>query len=100
MRPARYASAVLVLLLGSLPLFAQKITGDITGTVTDASGALLTSATVTVANPGTGLQRNVQTNSKGAYHFPELPIGSYRLEVKATGFKTTVRPVEVSGAAV
>ena len=60
------------------PLFAQVPTGTIAGTVTDQSGAVLPSATVTVTNKDTGASRVVQTGSDGAFSIPALPAGSLR----------------------
>jgi carboxypeptidase family protein/TonB-dependent receptor-like protein len=67
-------------------LFAQS-TATIRGTVTDASGAVVPSATVTVQNEATGLARTMTTNTTGAYEFPALPIGRYRLDIKAPGMR-------------
>ena len=47
----------MLVLGGALPAFSQKITGDITGTVTDPTGAVVPGAIVTAENVGTGLSR-------------------------------------------
>ena len=78
------------------PLFAQKITGDITGVVTDSSGAVVPNAMVTAQNLGTKITRSVTTNETGGFRINGLDIGSYRLAVSAPGFKTTQRNAEVS----
>lgn len=70
-------------------LFAQS-TASIQGTVADATGATVPNATVTVRNQGTGEERTTQTDAAGAYLVPSLPIGTYRVEVKASGMSTTV----------
>src|SRR5262245_16336415 len=70
---------------------AQKITATLRGTVTDASGAVMPGARVTATNEGTGLTRATTTNAAGLYSFAELPVGSYRVEVEQSGFKTEVR---------
>lgn len=72
-------------------LFGQS-SGSITGTVTDATGAVVPNATVTVRNQNTGEERTVQTDSSGVYLVPTLPVGTYRVEAKATGMQTTVAP--------
>src|SRR5690349_7230176 len=54
-------------------------TGELAGTVTDPSGAILTSASVTLTNVATGAKQITQTNSTGAYRFPLLQPGSYRV---------------------
>lgn len=72
-------------------LTAQSITGSITGIVTDASGAVVPGANVTVVNVDTNARAAVQTDSSGNYTATLLPRGSYRVEVSATGFKRFVR---------
>ena len=79
--------AVLLLLLGTAPFLLAQSTGTISGTVTDASGAVIPGATVVVRNEGTGLERTTPTNSNGGYEFPALPLGSYRIEVRAKGMR-------------
>src|SRR6476659_4698985 len=98
-RASIFLSLLAVLVL-SLPVLAQTITGEITGTVRDASGAVVPQATVSVTNPATGFKRDAQSGSGGEYRVTNLPIGSYRVEVNAGGFKTTVRQVEIAAAAV
>jgi len=79
------------LLLLAVPVFAQKITATIRGTVTDATNSVVAGAKVTVRNEGTGLTRSTVTNSEGIYSFAELPVGSYRVDVEYTGFKSEIR---------
>jgi hypothetical protein len=79
---------------------AQKTTGDITGTVTDQSGAVVAGATVKVENTGTGLSRTVTTSNAGTYSVPELPAGTYKMTATATGFKTTSRDASVLAAQI
>ncbi len=78
------------LVLVAMPALAQRITATIRGAVTDSSGAIVAGAKVTVTNEATGLTRTQQSNSAGNYNFPELPVGSYRIEVELAGFKTAV----------
>jgi hypothetical protein len=66
---------------------AQQITGSIVGTVTDAQGAVVPSATVQVTNADTGFSRSTTTGSDGAYRIEYLPIGKYNVAVEAQGFK-------------
>lgn len=72
-------------------LWAQSITGSITGVVTDSSGASIPGASVVVANVGTNARSNVKTDPTGNYTVSALPRGDYRLEVTASGFKRAVR---------
>ena len=70
--------------------YAQKITGAITGTVTDVSGAAVPGATVTVTNTATNKTYEVTTDSQGGYTVTELPESTYKVEVKATGFQNFI----------
>src|SRR6476660_3598846 len=56
---------------------AQTATGQITGVVTDSSGAVMTKVKVTVSNQQTGSQRETLTNEQGAFTVPLLPVGVY-----------------------
>ena len=61
--------------------------GSITGTVKDPSGAALSGATVVIASPERGINRQTTTNSTGDYNESALSPGSYDIIVTATGFK-------------
>ena len=78
---------VCYLLLQSLA-FAQVTTADIVGRVTDATGAVLPGATVTITNEGTGDVRSAPTTESGDYAFNVLPIGTYAVKVELQGFGT------------
>src|SRR5277367_1262199 len=67
-------------------VFAQS-TGTITGTVFDATGSVIANAPVTVRNQGTGEERITATDNAGIYLVASLPVGSYRVEVKAPGMQ-------------
>jgi len=68
---------------------AQSITsGDITGTVTDPSGAGVPNASVTLTNTNTNATQGTVTNQQGSYRFALLPPGTYSVTVKAAGFQT------------
>jgi hypothetical protein len=71
-------------------------TGALTGTITDPSGAVISGATVTITNVGTGQSRDATTDSSGVYKFSLLQPGNYSLKFSATGFK----PAEVSSVTV
>ena len=71
-----------------LPSAAQVQYGQFAGIVTDPTGAAIASAKVTAINSATGLSVSATTNSSGNYAAKELPVGSYKLTVEATGFKT------------
>ena len=87
-------------LLAAVSLSAQTFRGTILGTVTDAQGAVVARAKVTVKNVGTGLERNTDTSADGSYALPELPIGTYTVTITLTGFQTSVTTgviVDVAG---
>lgn len=69
---------------------AQLFPGRVTGVVKDAQGAAIPGATLALANPSTGFQRMVTADENGEFNFSELSLGSFRLTVSKTGFKTTV----------
>ena len=86
-----------LLMLGSVAMLCvlaatgkAQTSGEITGLVTDSSGAAVAGASVTVTNKATGATRKVTTNSEGLYSFPSLPPGVYELKVEQTGFKTAL----------
>src|SRR5689334_9155486 len=78
---------VLILLFVSAMAFGQN-TASIKGTVTDASGAAVPGATVTVKNPDLGIERTTQSNSAGDYEVPALPPATYSVQVQSKGFET------------
>ena len=90
MRVKRYAFVVLCLiaaLSGSADLFAQTITGQISGTVRDTQGGVLPGVNVTVTNVNTGIARTAVSSTDGTYLFTNLPIGSYTVTAELEGFR-------------
>src|SRR5438552_6993299 len=80
----------LMVLLAALPnpSFGQaRDTASLFGTITDAQGAVVTGARVTVTNTATGLSRSSTTDGSGGFVFPLLPVGSYNLTVEQAGFR-------------
>jgi Carboxypeptidase regulatory-like domain len=71
-------------------------TGALSGTVTDPSGGVVASATVTITNIGTGQNRSVDTESNGSYKFSLLPPGNYSVKISAKGFES----IQVSSVTV
>lgn len=87
-RFARTASAAIILTLAASPLLAQTISGTVSGTVRDASGAVIPNASITVTN--TDQNSTVfsgVTNSAGQFTAPFLPVGNYSVTADASGFK-------------
>ncbi|MGE5233274.1 MAG: TonB-dependent receptor [Acidobacteriota bacterium] len=93
------ALALLVVVLAVLPSPAcaqsQSAGGAISGTVSDASGAVLPGVTVTIKNQATGLLRTMETDAKGNYRALLLPIGTYEVSAALQGF-STVRRTDVA----
>jgi hypothetical protein len=87
-------SGILVILLavaiGSLPLAAQQFYGTITGTVTDPTGAVVPNANVKVTNIDTNVTVLSRTNAAGVYVANNLIVGTYRIQVEASGFKKAI----------
>ncbi len=69
------------------PLSGQEITGNISGSVSDPSGAIIPAAKVTASSVRTGASRTTETTNQGIFFFNSLPIGEYTLDVEAPGFK-------------
>jgi hypothetical protein len=81
------ASLLLVLLLMGPALVAQSATGEVNGTVVDASGAVVSGAKVSVTNQGTKITNTTTSNSSGYFIFLNLQPGTYVLVVEMAGFK-------------
>ena len=69
--------------------FAQFTSGDLVGTVTDNTGALVANATVTATNQATNVKSTSTTNASGEYRFSNLLAGLYTVSATAAGFETT-----------
>ena len=89
----RMASWLIVLfcLANSTLLMAQSTGGRILGRVADPSAAVLGGVNVTLVNEATGTSQQTQTNSTGDYGFPQVSVGTYRLEADLAGFKKSVQ---------
>jgi hypothetical protein len=79
-------TAPILLVLASLA-WAQTPLGTVAGLATDPSGAVVAKATLTLVDQQTGVSRTAATNSSGAYSFPDLAPGTYRLSASAPGFR-------------
>ncbi len=87
----------LACLLVPVMMQAQAVNGTLVGTIADSTGAVLTGATVTITEAGTGVTRSMKTNESGNYVFPNLPPGNYNVAAEAQGFKKGIRSsVDVS----
>jgi hypothetical protein len=83
-------SPLLFLALGTLAS-AQSATSSLHGTISDAKGAVVAGATVTLSNKSTGFSRTVKTDDQGAYQYLEVPPSTYVMTVTSAGFATTKR---------
>src|SRR6476646_9718170 len=72
-------------------LFAQAPTAELAGVVKDATGAVISGASVTVVNEDTGMKREVHTDERGSYTVPLLPPGRYQTSIQRTGFRSVER---------
>ena len=88
---ALWAAGVMVATaFGAGSLHAQGFTATITGTVKDASGAVLPAAAITIKNVETGLTRAMVTSESGGYSVPSLPVGAYEVTAEKMGFRREV----------
>lgn len=81
------AIAVGALLTGAPAAFAQSIFGNLSGTVTDNSGAVVPGAKIVVENSATKVARQFTTNSAGYFSATQLPTGTYNVSADSKGFK-------------
>ena len=85
-----FVNVALIAVMGCAAAWGQA-TAQISGTVTDQSGAVLPGAEITATQTETGLARNAISNETGSYVLPNLALGPYRLEVSLPGFRTYAR---------
>lgn len=83
-----FAWVLATLLIWGSSAFGQS-TGAIQGTVVDATSAPVPHASITIRDQNTGQERTLSTDNAGIYFSPSLPVGTYRVEVKAPGMATT-----------
>jgi hypothetical protein len=83
--------AIAALLAGAVFAQTQAINGSVRGNVTDAGGAAVAQAKITVANVDTGFVRSVLSDDNGNYVVPNLPLGNYTVTVQKEGFDTLRR---------
>jgi hypothetical protein len=88
---ARVAKILCVAGLLSALLAWASVGGSISGTVKDPTGSVIPNAEVVVCEVNTGLLYHAHTDSKGYYTLPVLPVGSYELDVKVSGFRSYQR---------
>src|SRR5258705_1680782 len=87
----RTAIALLFFAVAAVFAHAQGVNGTVTGTVTDAQGAAVAGADVTITNVGTNDKTLAKTNTEGVYRVPGLTVGTYEIDVVYKGFKKIER---------
>ena len=92
-----------LLALGALLAFAAgaafgQSAGNLGGTVTDPTGAVIPGAKVTISNPVSGYTRATTSDSAGQFHFYNVPFNPYRVTVANTGFQIFNKLIEVDSA--
>uniref|UniRef100_E6QM70 Putative TonB-dependent receptor n=1 Tax=mine drainage metagenome TaxID=410659 RepID=E6QM70_9ZZZZ len=93
---ARAALCFALLLMSLGAALAQVNTGNLSGQVTDSSGAVVSNAQLKVLGAENGYSREEKSFSDGNYQFPNLPIGNYTLTVAAQGFEVEQEQVTIS----
>ncbi len=88
-------TALCVLLLPA-SVTAQSVSGELVGTIYDATGAIVAGASVVATNVGTGIQTTAESSSSGQYRIGNLLVGTYSLNVTAKGFSAA----EIKGVSV
>ncbi len=96
-----FFSFIAMAIIFSFNVSAQEVTGSISGTVRDASGAVVPGATVTITDAAKNVVvRNITTNNDGSFSAPNLNSGIYNITVEAANFKKSVNTgfkVDVGG---
>jgi hypothetical protein len=91
MAKRNFAMLGLIFAFWSPLVWAQVNTATVSGTVRDASGAVLPGASIAVLNQDTGITRTVTSNAAGRYAAPGLSLGNYQVTTQLAGFQTSVR---------
>ena len=91
----RLCLTCIIVFTAACALLAQAPTGTIAGTVTDASGAVVPNAKITIVNKDTGSTRDLVTGADGTYSAAALAAGNYEVRVEATGFRQLIQPAIV-----
>jgi hypothetical protein len=86
MKSLRFGLSLFAVLSFALSLSADT-GGSISGTIVDPTGAVVAGAKISLVRIDTNASQSVVTDSRGIYSFLELPVGTYDLQVDASGFK-------------
>lgn len=89
---SRILMMVAAVVLATTPFAGQAVnSAQIHGLVTDATGAAIVGAAVTATQTDTGLTRSTVTSSEGTFFLPNLPVGPYKMQISAKGFKDFIQ---------
>ncbi len=83
----QFVAFLCVIALSASPLLAQGVFATLTGVVSDATGAVVPNAKITLKDAVSGTNRDTVSNGDGYYTFASVPVGSYSLLVSGAGFK-------------
>src|ERR1017187_325001 len=94
---ASFATLLICISSSFSTIMAQSAgnSGTIYGTVTDATGAIIQGAAISIENPVSGYKRQTKSDGSGHYQFTNLPLNPYHMTVSAPSFSTTVQDVDV-----
>ena len=85
-----YVACFLALVIGAGQTLAQSVRGELAGSISDATGAVIPGATITAVSPASGGKNVTTATSAGLYRFPDMPIGTYTVTASAPGFTTKI----------
>ena len=87
-----FAFGVVGMSLFICPSASPQVAGaTLSGTVTDATGAVIINAKITLSNAATAVERTAETDSAGVYSMPNIPAGIYQISASASGFSTELQ---------
>lgn len=82
---------IFLAVLSASPAFSQAVSATLVGTVTDATGAVMADAKVTITETNTGVAHAMLSNESGNYTLANIPPGRYSVTVEMPGFKREVK---------